>query len=150
MTQQLRLDLGERWLRIVAHQTAHTDNDLSIYDEATRTLWLSDLLFMEHVPVIAGSASGWLEVLTQLKRTPAQRVVPGHGPIQADWPEATHDIERYLATLRDEARTWLARDGDLLQAQENVGYGERDRWELFDQYHKRNVTAVYTELEWEE
>jgi hypothetical protein len=36
-----------------------------------------------------------------------------------------------------------------------VGWGglvvrhERDRWLLFDQYHRRNVTAAYAELEWE-
>jgi hypothetical protein len=30
-----------------------------------------------------------------------------------------------------------------------VGQSERNRWTLFDDYHGRNVTQAYKELEWE-
>ena len=147
---QLRLDLGERVVMIVAHSTAHTDNDLSVYDEKTGTLWLSDLLFMEHIPVVDGSLNGWLTLLETLKDKPAQRVVPGHGPVQAAWPDAAGDTQRYLSTLRDETRERIAGGDDLREAQKTVAYGERTRWQLFDSYHKRNIIAAYTELEWED
>jgi quinoprotein relay system zinc metallohydrolase 2 len=147
---QLRLDLGERVVMIVAHSTAHTDNDLSVYDEKTGTLWLSDLLFMEHIPVVDGSLNGWLTLLETLKDKPAQRVVPGHGPVRAAWPVAAGDTQRYLSTLRDETRERIAGGDDLREAQKTVAYGERTRWQLFDSYHKRNIIAAYTELEWEE
>lgn len=150
VTGQLRLDLGERMLQLVAHPTAHTDNDLSVYDEITGTLWLSDLLFMEHIPVIDGSLKGWLSLLETLKNTPAQRVVPGHGPVQAAWPDAVSDTHRYLSTLLEETRRRMNGGDDLAEAQKTVAYGERERWRLFDDYHKRNVIAAYTELEWEE
>ena len=39
---------------------------------------------------------------------------------------------------------------DLAEAQKTVAQGERERWRLFDDYHKRNVIAAYTELEWED
>ncbi len=147
---QIELEIGERKLRVTAHPKAHTNNDLSVYDEKTKTLWLSDLLFMDHIPVIAGSATGWLSVLDELSQVPAKQVVPGHGPVQAGWPDASRDLIRYLSTLRDETRAWLANDGELESAQEQIGYSERRRWYLFDQYHKRNVIAVYTDLEWED
>lgn len=147
---RIELDIGNRKLRITAHRKAHTNNDLSVYDEKTKTLWLADLLFIDHIPVIAGSAKGWLTVLNDLNQVPAKRVVPGHGPVQADWPDASRDLTRYLSMLQDETRTWLANDGELQSAQEQVGYSERRRWHLFDRYHKRNVIAVYTELEWED
>ena len=43
------------------------------------------------------------------------------------------------------------RDGvSLAEAVERLDGGEhRSRWQLFDEYHRRNVTTVYTELEWE-
>jgi quinoprotein relay system zinc metallohydrolase 2 len=147
---QLRLDLGERMLEVVAHPVAHTDNDLSIYDEQTGTLWVSDLLFMEHVPVIDGSIKGWLRLLEELKDRPARRVVPGHGPVQAPWPGAAGDTQRYLSILRDETRQRIAEGDDLREAQETVAQGERTHWQLFENYHKRNIIAAYTELEWED
>jgi hypothetical protein len=30
-----------------------------------------------------------------------------------------------------------------------VGQSERGKWALFDDYHGRNVTQAYKELEWE-
>ena len=66
---RLELELGERKLHIHAYPSAHSDNDLSIYDEQTQTLWLSDLLFMEHTPVIHASLNGWLSVLDDLIQT---------------------------------------------------------------------------------
>jgi len=147
---QLRLDLGERVLELVAHSTAHTDNDLSVFDEKTGTLWLSDLLFMGHIPVVDGSLNGWLALLETLKDKPARRVVPGHGPVQAAWPDAASDTQRYLSTLRDETRQCIAKGDDLREAQKTIAYGERPRWQLFDSYHKRNIIAAYSELEWED
>ncbi|NIO42299.1 MAG: MBL fold metallo-hydrolase, partial [Burkholderiales bacterium] len=58
--EELELDLGERLLLITAHAGAHTDNDLSVYDQATGTRWLSDLLFVGHIPVIDNSVLGWI------------------------------------------------------------------------------------------
>jgi quinoprotein relay system zinc metallohydrolase 2 len=143
------LDLGGRRLVLEAAATAHTDHDLTVFDAPTATLWLGDLLFLERVPVIDGSLLGWLAVLAALRARPAARVVPGHGPASAPWPEAARPLERYLVRLRDETRALLAAGGTLEQAVATVAQAERDRWRLFDVDHPRNVTAAFTELEWE-
>jgi len=145
----LDLDLGNRTLQVTAHSTAHTDNDVSVLDLKTDTLWLGDLVFMQHVPVLDGSLNGWLEVLGALMARPARRVVPGHGPVQAEWPVAADDTLRYLSLLREETRRWLANGGDLRRGQNQVGYQEAPRWQLFERHHKRNVTAAVNEIEWE-
>lgn len=147
--QPLELNLGERVLRIQAHPPAHTDTDLTVYDAVTETLWLSDLVFMEHVPVVDASSRGWLQVLDTLADQPAERAVPGHGPISADWPRAAADTTRYLRVVREQTRDRLEAGDDMESAQDTVGRDERDRWQLFDAFHKRNVIKIYTELEWE-
>ncbi len=145
----LDLDLGERTLRLRAWPVAHTDNDLTVFDEETGTLWLADLLFVERIPVIDGSLRGWLAVLGQVRALAPKEVVPGHGDGK-HWREALAAQERYLTTLLEETRAAIKVGRTITQAVAEVGLSERPRWLLFDAYHRRNVTAAYAELEWED
>jgi quinoprotein relay system zinc metallohydrolase 2 len=145
---QAEIDLGGRILQITAHGAAHTDCDLTVLDRQTRTLLLSDLLFVERVPSLDGSLKGWLAELAELKSVPATRAVPGHGPTGVDWPEASRDLERYLGTLQRETRQAIAHGVDIRQAAETVARSERKKWKLFDDYNGHNVTRAYKELEW--
>ncbi len=149
VAETMTLDLGSRRLILQAHATAHSDNDLTVIDEATRTLWAGDLLFMERLPVIDGSLKGWLAVLETLRGIEAERVVPGHGPVSAPWPQALEAQQRYLETLLQATRGFLAKGGKIEQAVEQVGQEEKDHWLLFEEVHPRNIVAVFTELEWE-
>ncbi len=143
------LDLGGRTLELRAHPTAHTNNDLSVLDYQTGTLWASDLLFVDRVPVIDGSLLGWLRVLDDLDRGPYNRLVPGHGPVPDDWHAAIAAQRRYLEAIAQGVRAVLRRRGTLEEGVATVGLEESGRWLLFDDYHRRNVTAVFVELEWE-
>ncbi|HCL61003.1 MAG TPA: quinoprotein relay system zinc metallohydrolase 2, partial [Rhizobiales bacterium] len=145
----LTLDLGGRSLVCETQRTAHTDNDLTITDTATDTLFLGDLLFSVHVPTLDGSIKGWLTLLDELSRRQAARVVPGHGPHAMELPEALEPEQHYLAAIAADVRK-LIKDGKTLEdATKIAGFSERDAWKLFDQYHVRNVTAAFAELEWE-
>ena len=143
------IDLGDRVLEVVAHRTAHTDNDLSLFDRRTGTLWAGDLLFIERVPSLDGSLLGWLQVMEELRRVPARRVVPGHGPQSAAWPGADAAQQRYLSLLRDEIRALIRGGGTMEQAIATVARSEAGRWILFDDYNAGNVAAAFHELEWE-
>ncbi|MBC8013702.1 MAG: MBL fold metallo-hydrolase, partial [Methyloceanibacter sp.] len=145
----LRLDLGGRTLVLETQPTAHTDNDLTITDTATDTLFLGDLLFSVHVPTLDGSIKGWLALIDEFSRREAARVVPGHGPHAMALPEALQPEQRYLAAIAGDVRK-LIKDGKTLEdATRIAGFSERDAWRLFDQFHVRNVTAAFAELEWE-
>ncbi len=146
---QLLLNLGNRRLRVTAHGTAHTDNDLTVYDEATRTWWLGDLLFVERIPVVDGSLKGWLAVMAELRGRSPARVVPGHGPVVADLAPALDAQGRYLRSLLEEIRAVIRAGGTMEQAVARVGQAERAQWRLFDDYHARNVVTAFSELEWE-
>jgi hypothetical protein len=56
---------------------------------------------------------------------------------------------RYLNTVAEEIRKIIDRGGTIEEAIDTVGYAERGQWLLFDEYHRRNVTAAFAELEWE-
>ncbi len=147
---KLKVDLGDRVLILEAHKTAHTDNDVTVYDKQTGTLFLGDLLFAKHVPALDGSIRGWLALLDQLsQRKDVARVVPGHGPASVDWPDAFAAEKRYLARIADDVRTFIEQGRTLAQAAKEAGLSEKDAWLLFDAYHARNVSAAFAELEWE-
>lgn len=146
--QPVVLDLGDRRLTLQAWPTAHTDTDLTVLDEASGMLIAGDLLFMERLPVVDGSLLGWLAVMEDLAVLPATQVVPGHGPSSAPWPGALEPQRRYLSTLRDAVRESLAHRQSLTQAVQTIAPPDDD-WLLAEDNHPRNVTAAYTELEWE-
>ena len=64
-------------------------------------------------------------------------------------PTVRADQTRYLQTLLADTRDAVARGTGIRQAIASVARDERGRWLLFDDNHPRNVTASYTELEWE-
>lgn len=143
------LDLGGRKLLLHAHGAAHTDNDLSILDGQTGTLWAADLLFVGRVPSLDGSLLGWLHELDVLKAMPATRAVPGHGPVSVAWPAGASDEERYLRALLRDTRALIAAGVDIGDAPRRVAQDQRGRWLLFDDYNGHNATVAFKELEWE-
>jgi len=147
--QVRELALGDRVLELRGYPTAHTNNDLTVLDRTTGTLWLSDLLFVERIPVVDGSLLGWLRVMDEIAMTDAATVIPGHGPIGPGWKAALERQKRYLETIAEGARREIQGGGDIRRTVETVGREERDNWLLFDDYHGRNVTAAFVELEWE-
>ena len=153
VTDRLDLDLGGRVVQLTAHPLAHSDNDLTLLDATSGTLFCGDLLFVGRVPALDGSVLGWLQVLDALKAATvsegATQAVPGHGPERVDWPAGAADLERYLRTLVLETRVAVRDNIGIEAAVARVGAGERGRWTLFEDYHGRNVTQVYKELEWE-
>ena len=168
------LDLGGRTLELRAYPTSHTNNDLTVFDRKTGTLWLSDLLFVERIPVMDGSLLGWLKTIDQISAetcraavpeamtqtaksarsvdaacVKVQKVVPGHGPVVGHWQAALADERRYLEFIAKGIRAVIKQGGTINQAVEQVGWEERKNWLLFEEYHGRNVTASFAELEWE-
>ena len=146
---QQMLDLGGRTLTLTARPTAHTNNDLTVRDNGSDTVFLGDLVFSEHLPTLDGSLRGWLKLLDVLEGEPAARVVPGHGPPSMMWPAADSDLKRYLNVLAADVRASIAAGKTMTDAIQSAAQGESGKWQLFAEHNARNVSAAFAELEWE-
>jgi quinoprotein relay system zinc metallohydrolase 2 len=146
---ELTLDLGNRALTLRAWPEAHTDCDLTVYDQKTSTLWTGDLLFIERLPALDGSLLGWIAAIDRLAGMRVKRIVPGHGPPTEHWAEPLARERGYLDSLLRGVRGELAKGESLQDAILHVGGDERAGWLLWDEVHPRNVARAYEELEWE-
>ncbi|MFW5451717.1 MAG: quinoprotein relay system zinc metallohydrolase 2 [Methylophagaceae bacterium] len=144
------IDLGNRQLVLTAHPTSHTDHDLTVFDNNTKTLWTGDLLFMGRIPAMDGSINGVINTVEKLQAMDVNYIIPGHGTASSDlWQQGLANQLRYFNVLRDGIRAIIADFGTIDQASKQVGWEEEANWELFNQYHRRNVTSSFVQLEWE-
>lgn len=143
------IDLGGREIVLTPRPTAHTSNDLTVFDTRTETLFTGDLVFSGHLPTLDGSLRGWLKLLDGMAQEKAARIVPGHGPAHLPWPAGAGDVRRYLETLAADVRKAIAAGQTMTEAMRTCGQSERERWQLFDEHNARNVSAAFAELEWE-
>jgi quinoprotein relay system zinc metallohydrolase 2 len=143
------LDLGGRVLALTAHKPAHTVADLSVTDKQSGILLTGDLLFVDRIPVLDGDLKGWLAQLAEIRASGVRQAVPGHGPALVPWVAAEDAQRRYLTALLDETRAAIAKGVPIEEAATTVAQSERDKWQLFDSYHGRNVLEAYRRLEWE-
>ncbi len=146
---EIKLDLGNRVLVLKAWPAAHTDNDVTVLDVKTGTLFAGDLLVTQHIPVLDGSIRGWLSAIDDLAGIPAARVIPGHGPVVTDWLRALDDQRHYFQRLTKDVRDLISRGAPIGTAAANAGQAENGAWALFEEYNARNATAAFAELEWE-
>ena len=58
--------------------------------------------------------------------------------------------EAYLKRLLADVRVAVRAGIPISKAVETVECDSAERWQLVDQFHKRNVTAAYAEVEWEQ
>ena len=145
----MTLDLGGREIVLQAWTAAHTDADLTVLDTKTGTLFAGDLLFLQHVPVVDASLLGFLDLADRLAAIRAERAVPGHGPLPASWPKSLEDERAYLSRLTKDLRASIKKGATVGDAAAAAGAAEREKWRLFENYHARNATAGFAELEWE-
>ncbi|HKP66930.1 MAG TPA: quinoprotein relay system zinc metallohydrolase 2, partial [Casimicrobiaceae bacterium] len=142
------IDLGGRMIDVRAWRTAHTDNDVTVLDQSTGTMFFGDLAFVGHLPVVDGNLRGFIAVTAELSSLRVAHPIPGHGRA-GPWPDALAPQARYLRGLAADVRAAIKAKRTLGEAVEEVGVTGGD-WQLVDAFHKRNVTAAYAELEWEE
>ena len=145
--KSLNIDLGNRIIEIKAWPSGHTDNDLSIFDKKTRTLWTENI-FIKRTPSIRASVKGWKKNLEETSKMDVNLIIPGHGPVKKK-NEALRPMLSYFNRLIENTRKFHKNNLSLSKAIENFPSKNLENWLLYNIYHPSNVTKVYTELEWE-
>ena len=105
------IKLGKHKLKLI-YLDGHTDSDIALYDEYTKTLFASDLIFYNRISATPNAnIKNWISALEELRQVDYKILVPGHGPISKE-KEPFDQVKRYLIyldkTLKDAADEGLS------------------------------------------
>jgi glyoxylase-like metal-dependent hydrolase (beta-lactamase superfamily II) len=86
--------------------SGHTASDLVLYLPDEKIAFMSDLLFVNNHPYLAGcSPKRWRKSLREIGKLGAQTLVPGHGPVGS--PSDLSLLDQYIQTLESIARNMV-------------------------------------------
>ncbi len=143
------IDLGDRKLHLQAWPKSHTNTDLTVLDQKTKTFWTGDLLFITKTPSLDGDLKGWISVTDGMKAVQAIKTVPGHGDPTNDKNGMLDKQNAYLNLLMRDVRAAIKNGVDMQQTIDTAAQAEKSNWVLFDLINRRNVNFAYPQLEWE-
>ncbi len=135
------IELGNRRLVLTAHRAGRSGADLSVFDPSSKTLVLGGLLTSGDAPLLKAPLDGWLDTLAELRETDAQRAVPGHGPVELEWPASVDRLSAYLSALA-EGRQAVSDGQDPESVFGRIAEAHEKNWRSFDTAHRANVALI--------
>ena len=78
-----------------------------------------------------------------------ESIIPGHGPLQKDVRGLENQLG-YLVALKRAVKEALRDNISLQSAIKTIDFESARVWENSADYLKRNISAAYAELEWED
>ena len=133
---------------LILEEQAHTSSDIVYLDEKNKVVFTGDLVFNGRVLSIRdGSLKGWLNTLNKLEKLDFKYMVTGHGK---DTSTNAHVTTReYLMLLKEKVSIAVDEDIGLEEASNTIQIDKFKSFPLYEVLHKRNVSTVYQELEFE-
>ena len=140
------VSVAGRSLRLLT-AVGHTDGDLMIFDEKTRTLFSGDLVFFERAPTTpTADVPRWLAALDDIDKLDFRVLVPGHGPVVRDHTAIaqTRDYLLWLSTTLHDA---VNRGLDMPEVMRLPIPPRFQRLAVIEGEYTRSVTHLYPAME---
>jgi glyoxylase-like metal-dependent hydrolase (beta-lactamase superfamily II) len=141
------LTVGEVRLSLIVLGSTHSQGDLMMRVEPDNVLFSGDLIFDGRIPFVAGSnPESWLQRLKELDVSQIKAIVPGHGAVSRNPPQAlafTRDYLEYLHQSMGEAVE------NLTPFEEAYAQTDWSRYESMPAFVANRVNAyfIYLRLE---
>lgn len=139
------LRVGDRDVRLLELGPAHTAGDAIAWVPDARVVFTGDILFVDGTPIMwEGPVSNWLRACERILELDARVIVPGHGPVTD--AGGVRDVQRYLAYVRDEARTRFDAGMDPDAAADDIDLSDFRDWGDAERIAV-NVFTLYREFD---
>lgn len=137
--------IGGKRLRVNYAPNAATDGDVWVYDPATRTAAVGDLVTLPAPFLDTACSKGWSDALNAIEKTPFKITIPGHGAPMSRAQFATYHVA-FDALLVCSASTRDAKDcaADWAKSVEPlVAPGTSDRATSMTAYYVKDVLRAH-------
>lgn len=133
--------MGGLTFRILYAHGAHSPEDIMLWVEEDRLLFVGDLLFAGRIPFVGNADSkGWLGAMSTLIALDPAVAIPGHGPASRDVARDLVLTRDYLAYLR---KTMGAAARDLVPFDEAYAATDWSRFSSLPAFAQANRTNAY-------
>jgi len=106
-TDSMTIDLGDVTVELRYPGPTHTNDSITAYVPQDKVIFVGDILFTRYHAFLAeGDLASWQRVLAELVQTPAEKIIPGHGPVSGKTD--VQDMKIYLDKFDTQARTLCA------------------------------------------
>ena len=125
----------------------HTSSDIAIYDENTKILYASDLVFYKRTPSTPhANIENWIKSLKELEKIDYSILVPGHG-ISSSSKEPILENIAYLEFLDNTLKTAAIKGLDIFEILDKPIPKEFESFTMFKEEFERSVINLYPSYE---
>lgn len=136
------ITIAGRSLRLIA-AAGHTDGDLMVYDERTKTLFTGDLVFFQRAATTPNAdLPTWLATLDAIDALDFSTLVPGHGPVLRDHAGILQ-TRGYLQWLRDSLQGAARRGLDMAEVLQSPVPERFRQLAVLKTEYERSVSHLY-------
>jgi glyoxylase-like metal-dependent hydrolase (beta-lactamase superfamily II) len=105
--KSMSIDLGDVTVELNYPGPTHTSGSITAYVPQEKVLFAGDILFTRYHPnIVEGDLGNWQQVLADLEKTPATKIIPGHGPLSS--VSDLREMRAYLHEFDAQAKSLCA------------------------------------------
>ena len=131
----------------ILHLDGHTQSDIAIYDENTKILYASDLVFNKRTLTTPhANMQNWIKSLEELEKINYSILVPGHGLASKTKKPIKENIA-YLNYLDNTLKSSVKEGLDIFEILEKPIPKEFESFTMFKEEFERSVINLYPSYE---
>ena len=131
----------------ILHLDGHTQSDIAIYDENTKILYASDLVFNKRTLTTPhANMQNWIKSLEELEKIDYSILVPGHG-LASKTKEPIKENIAYLNYLDNTLKNSVKEGLDVFEILEKPIPKEFESFTMFKEEFERSVINLYPSYE---
>ncbi len=136
--------VGDKKIQLIEVGPAHTRGDVLVHDPQDDVIFTGDILFIDGTPLMwEGPVENWIRACDRIIELKPRVIVPGHGPLTDT--QGVRDVQRYLAYIRDEARSRFDAGLSAEEAIRDIALSDFSSW-LDSERIVINVHTLYREF----